>query len=94
MLAAWVTHIMCALGYAHGSVIHAVTEHGFFYGFNDWAYAAIALQAFGGLVVAVVVKYADNILKVLNSYTPHRLLSTLTLIEHGLLCRALPRHFQ
>ncbi|KAJ1428359.1 nucleotide-sugar transporter-domain-containing protein [Ochromonadaceae sp. CCMP2298] len=40
-----------------------VYEHGFFYGYNRVVWGVIVLQAVGGIVVAVVVKYADNILK-------------------------------
>jgi UDP-galactose transporter len=40
-----------------------VMEKGFFFGFNSWVWVVVLLQSFGGLVVAVVVKYADNILK-------------------------------
>ncbi|KAJ3071140.1 hypothetical protein HDU98_005788 [Podochytrium sp. JEL0797] len=40
-----------------------VLSEGFFYGYNGWTYGAIACQALGGLLVSLVVKYADNILK-------------------------------
>jgi UDP-sugar transporter A1/2/3 len=40
-----------------------VTEDGFFQGYNTIVWIVIALQALGGLVIAAVIKYADNILK-------------------------------
>lgn len=40
-----------------------VWEKGFFYGYNITVVGAIACQAIGGIIVAIVVKYADNILK-------------------------------
>lgn len=40
-----------------------VAEKGFLIGYNGWVWLCISIQAFGGLVVAVVIKYADNILK-------------------------------
>ncbi|XP_054717793.1 UDP-N-acetylglucosamine transporter-like [Uloborus diversus] len=41
----------------------AVLEHGFFQGYYTTTWIVIFLQAFGGLVVSTVIKYADNILK-------------------------------
>ena len=41
----------------------SVSSQGFFHGYTPMVWGVIALQAVGGLVVAVVVKYADNVLK-------------------------------
>lgn len=35
----------------------------FMHGFTAWAWVIVALQAAGGLLVAAVIKYADNVLK-------------------------------
>ncbi|PKK68440.1 nucleotide-sugar transporter [Rhizophagus irregularis] len=40
-----------------------VWKNGFFYNYNYVVLGAIACQAIGGIIVAMVVKYADNILK-------------------------------
>jgi len=34
-----------------------------FKNFDGWAWATVAIQVFGGLVTAIVIKYSDNILK-------------------------------
>src|ERR1700733_7936825 len=36
---------------------------GLFNEFGGWAWATVAIQVFGGLVTALVIKYSDNILK-------------------------------
>jgi UDP-galactose transporter len=43
---------------------HAVSQQGFFGGYTPLVWIVVAVQAAGGLIVAVVVKYADNVLKV------------------------------
>lgn len=40
-----------------------IMEHGLFYGYDYFVDYLVVLQAGGGLLVAMVVKYADNILK-------------------------------
>jgi solute carrier family 35 (UDP-sugar transporter), member A1/2/3 len=40
-----------------------ISEKGFFFGYDLFVWFLVLLQATGGLIVAVVVKYADNILK-------------------------------
>ncbi|XP_024947484.1 UDP-galactose/UDP-N-acetylglucosamine transporter srf-3 isoform X2 [Cephus cinctus] len=40
-----------------------IHQHGFFFGYDWFVHYLILLQAGGGLIVAMVVKHADNILK-------------------------------
>jgi UDP-sugar transporter A1/2/3 len=40
-----------------------ISKRGFFFGYDNFVYYLVLLQAGGGLIVAVVVKFADNILK-------------------------------
>jgi len=39
------------------------TPKAFLHGFNNWVWLLVALQAGGGMLVAAVMKYADNVLK-------------------------------
>jgi UDP-sugar transporter A1/2/3 len=41
----------------------SVSENGFFHGYNWTVWVAVMLNSLGGLVVAMVVKYADNVVK-------------------------------
>eukprot|EP00040_Diaphanoeca_grandis_P013915 m.70306 g.70306 ORF g.70306 m.70306 type:complete len:359 (-) comp24208_c2_seq1:51-1127(-) len=41
----------------------AIQENGFFQGYSNLVWIVVALQGLGGLVIATVIKYADNILK-------------------------------
>ena len=40
-----------------------ISESGFLHGYDSFVWFTVAQNALGGLLVAVVVKYADNILK-------------------------------
>ncbi|ORX76596.1 hypothetical protein BCR32DRAFT_296157 [Anaeromyces robustus] len=67
----WVRNVQLSLfslipGFFIGCLImdgEEVREKGFFTGYSKWTIFAIMCQAFGGIIVAIVVKYADNILK-------------------------------
>jgi solute carrier family 35 (UDP-sugar transporter), member A1/2/3 len=66
----WVRNIQLSLGCLGIALIgtitwdgRAIAEAGFFQGYRLVTVATIAIQAAGGLIVALVIKYADNILK-------------------------------
>ena len=40
-----------------------ILEKGFFNGYNVFVWSTVAVQALGGLLVAIVIKYCDNIMK-------------------------------
>lgn len=57
-----VSILLAGGGLVYNDMDH-LAAHGFFYGYRPVVWAAIAVSALGGLLTAVVVKYADNILK-------------------------------
>ena len=42
---------------------NTIAEKGFFVGYSPLVWTVVVVQAVGGLIVAVVMKYADNVLK-------------------------------
>lgn len=66
----WVRNFQLATFAVIGSALavwskdsEAVSNSGLYQGFNALVWTVVSLEAFGGIVVALVVKYADNILK-------------------------------
>ena len=66
----WVRNIQLSVGCLGIAIAGALTwdgkaiqEHGFFQGYNPVVVTTVCIQAAGGLIVAMVIKYADNILK-------------------------------
>jgi UDP-galactose transporter len=57
-----------------------VVEKGFFYGYTWITWLPLANNAFGGLLIAAVIKYADNILK--NFSTSLSIIMTAVLSTH------------
>lgn len=58
---------MFGLAFALGNAVYVdggkIIQNGFFYGYNRIVLACIILQTFGGLIVAVVIKYSNNVTK-------------------------------
>ena len=55
--------IVAGLGGLWYSDAQAILAQGFFYGYTSTVWCVIGLQALGGIVVALVVKYTDSVLK-------------------------------
>jgi UDP-sugar transporter A1/2/3 len=62
---AFFTILIALLQSSWSSPLSSSTEEArsYFHGFTMWAWILVALQAGGGLLVAAVIKYADNVLK-------------------------------
>lgn len=43
--------------------LEKVQANGFFNGYNGWVCASVVNNSFGGLLIALIIKYADNIIK-------------------------------
>ena len=56
--------IFIALATVYVQDAATVREHGFLVGYSPLVWLVVCVQAAGGLIVAVVVKYADNVMKV------------------------------
>lgn len=51
----------------YGQSIKEVNANGFFQGYTRTVWAIIVIQAAGGLIIGVVLKYSDNIMKIFSS---------------------------
>lgn len=90
----WIRNIQLAFFSVFGALFvcwlydsQAISDDGFLRGYNGIIWVVVLLQAYGGLVIALVVKYADNILKgfavslsiILSSFTSWLVLGDLTI---------------
>ncbi|ODN04919.1 UDP-galactose translocator [Orchesella cincta] len=69
-ISVWMRNVqlsMCSIPFALVTCLLSdfgtIRDKGFFYGYDLFVWYLVILQATGGLLVAMVVKYADNILK-------------------------------
>lgn len=58
------TSVVIALITVYAKDGQAVAEQGFLGGYTELVWTVVIVQACGGLLIAVVIKYADNVLKV------------------------------
>jgi UDP-sugar transporter A1/2/3 len=61
----------------------AVTAKSYLHGFSVWTWILVALQAGGGMLVAAVIKYADNVLKGLATGVSVVLATVLSMVFFG-----------
>lgn len=61
----------------------AVARNGFFYGYNFTVWMSVLLNSLGGLIVAMVVKYADNVIKGFATSTSVVLTSLVSFVMFG-----------
>mmetsp|Transcript_462 Transcript_462/g.742 ORF Transcript_462/g.742 Transcript_462/m.742 type:complete len:404 (+) Transcript_462:61-1272(+) len=54
---------ICIALVQRGTATGPDAEKPFLYGFTAWVYSLVVIQAVGGLLVAAVMKYTDNVLK-------------------------------
>eukprot|EP00545_Synedropsis_sp_CCMP1620_P009508 CAMPEP_0119013578 /NCGR_PEP_ID=MMETSP1176-20130426/8527_1 /TAXON_ID=265551 /ORGANISM="Synedropsis recta cf, Strain CCMP1620" /LENGTH=379 /DNA_ID=CAMNT_0006966679 /DNA_START=63 /DNA_END=1202 /DNA_ORIENTATION=- len=66
----WMRNVQLALFSVMIAVFQGISQGGngeevkpFLHGFTSWVWVLVCLQAGGGLLVAAVIKYADNVLK-------------------------------
>jgi len=86
----WVRNIqMGSFGFLFAGIISLmgdfddIWENGYFYGWTPNVFLLVCNHAIGGLIVAVVVKYADNILKAFASSISIILSSAFSVILFG-----------
>jgi UDP-sugar transporter A1/2/3 len=79
--------ILQGLWKSHGAdtatVGTALVQQSYFHGFSVWAWIWVALQAGGGMLVAAVIKYADNVLKGLATGVSVVFTTVLTMVFFG-----------